>query len=173
MYLSCFWAYVRQPHNHIGWAKPMPFTLLNSTNRRTNLSNFHEKTLRIGGAGKWGFFRVGHYLIFFFFKKEKVFFASSQWKQAAPLYLVRIIYFYTMAGFFRILEKTSSELICTQLYLSKSCNAVLGKRKTLLLTIYSTSNKKGGRYLWPHSTITWIYNDLAVFCKKNSNNNFT
>ena len=83
MYLSCFWAYVRQPHNHIGWAKPMPFTLLNSTNRRTNLSNFHEKTLRIGGAGKWGFFRVGHYLIFFF-QKRKSFFCFISMKTSSP-----------------------------------------------------------------------------------------
>ena len=28
------------------------------TNQRTNPSKFHEKILRIGGAGKWGFFEA-------------------------------------------------------------------------------------------------------------------
>ena len=32
-----------------------------------------------------------------------------------------VIYFCTMEGFFRILEKTSSKLICTQLYILGSC----------------------------------------------------
>jgi hypothetical protein len=30
----------------------MPFASINSTNPRTNPSNFHEKILRIGEAGK-------------------------------------------------------------------------------------------------------------------------
>ena len=38
-----------------------------------------SKKLRIGGAGKWGFFWVGHFE--FLFSKGKI--ASSQWKQAA------------------------------------------------------------------------------------------
>ena len=46
--LGCFWAYVRQPHDHIGWAKSMPFASINSTNPSTNTWNFHQKMLRIG-----------------------------------------------------------------------------------------------------------------------------
>ena len=38
------------------WATPIPFASINPTNPRTNPWNFHEKILRIGGAGKWGFF---------------------------------------------------------------------------------------------------------------------
>ena len=53
-----FWAYVGQPHDHISWAKPMPFASINSTNPRTDPWEFHEKILRIGGAGKWGFFEA-------------------------------------------------------------------------------------------------------------------
>jgi len=34
----------------------MPFAPINSTNPRTNPWKFHKKWLRIGGAGKWGFF---------------------------------------------------------------------------------------------------------------------
>ena len=36
----------------------MPFASINSTNPRTNPWNFHEKILRIGGAGKRGFFEA-------------------------------------------------------------------------------------------------------------------
>jgi hypothetical protein len=42
----------------MGWAKSMPFASINPTNPRTNPWNFHEKILRIGGAGKWGFFEA-------------------------------------------------------------------------------------------------------------------
>ena len=34
--LSCFWAYVGQPHNHRSWATPMPFTSINPINPRAN-----------------------------------------------------------------------------------------------------------------------------------------
>ena len=30
-YFVCFWAYIRQPHGHIGWATSMPFVSINST----------------------------------------------------------------------------------------------------------------------------------------------
>ena len=73
LFLSCFWAYVGQPHDHIGWSTPMPFASINPTNPRTNPWNFHEKILRIGGAGKWGFypFFLSRPFWIFFFKKEK------------------------------------------------------------------------------------------------------
>ena len=48
MFLGCFCPYVRQPHNHIGWATSMAFASINPTYPRTNLWNFHEKILRIG-----------------------------------------------------------------------------------------------------------------------------
>ena len=43
----------------------MPFASINPTNPRTNPWKFHEKILRIGGAGKWVFFWVGHFDFFF------------------------------------------------------------------------------------------------------------
>ena len=56
VFFGCFWAFVGQAHNLIGWARPIPFASINSTNPRTNPWNFHEKILRIGRAGKWGFY---------------------------------------------------------------------------------------------------------------------
>ena len=47
----------------------MPFASINSTNPRTNPWNFHEKILRIGGAGKWGFFEAA--ILNLFFQKKK------------------------------------------------------------------------------------------------------
>ena len=55
-FFTCFWVYVWLPHDHIGWATPMPFASINPTNQRTNPWNFHEKILRIGGTAKWAFF---------------------------------------------------------------------------------------------------------------------
>ena len=101
---ACFRAYVRQPHDHISWATPMRFTSINSTNPRTNPWNFHEKILRIGGAGKWGFFWVGHFDFFCFISM----------KTSSP-FIWGIIYFCNMDVFLRILENTWSELIYTRL----------------------------------------------------------
>ena len=68
VFFGCFRAYVGQPHGHTRWAIPMPFTSINPTNPRTNPWNFYEQILKIGGAGKWGFF-VSAILNFFFPKK--------------------------------------------------------------------------------------------------------
>ena len=48
----------------------------------------------------------------FLLKKKS---ASSQWKSTL-FFVWGIVYFCTMDGFFRILEKTSSKIICTRLY---------------------------------------------------------
>ena len=78
-FFSHFWAYVGQPHDRTGWAKSMPFASINPTNPRTNPWKFHEKILRIGGAGKWVFFEAAilNFLSrpfwFFFFKKKNFF----------------------------------------------------------------------------------------------------
>ena len=58
VFSGCFWAYVWQPHDHKGWVTLMLFVSINSTNPRTNPWKFHEKILRIGGAGKWVFFEA-------------------------------------------------------------------------------------------------------------------
>ena len=47
-----FWAYVGQPHGHIGWAIPMPFPSMNFTNPKTAPWNFHKKILSIGDFEK-------------------------------------------------------------------------------------------------------------------------
>ena len=71
-FFACFWAYVGQPHDHIGWVTSMSFTSINPTNPRTNPWNFYEKILRISGAGKLPFFESA-ILIFFFFQKNNQF----------------------------------------------------------------------------------------------------
>ena len=53
---SHFWAYVGQPHDHIGWTKSMPFASINPTNPRTHPAQFGKKILRIDHLAKWGFF---------------------------------------------------------------------------------------------------------------------
>ena len=52
MFFAENWAYVGQPDNHIGWAKWMPFTLIDPTYPRTNLWNFEENCSAFGGGWK-------------------------------------------------------------------------------------------------------------------------
>jgi hypothetical protein len=68
MHFACFWAYIGQPHDHIGWATSMSFASINPTNPRTNPWNFHKFFLRIGDLKKkiW----AGHFEIFFSKKKN-------------------------------------------------------------------------------------------------------
>ena len=66
-FFACFWAYVGQSHNHIGWATSMPFASINPTNSRTNPWNFHKKILRNGDFKLWpsfdlGFHVCGHFM---------------------------------------------------------------------------------------------------------------
>ena len=70
-FFACFWAYVRQPHNHISWATPMPFASINSSSPRTNPWNFQEKILRIGRAGEWDFYEAA--ILNFHFSKNQWF----------------------------------------------------------------------------------------------------
>ena len=69
---GCFWAYVGQPHGHIGWATSMSFASINPTNPRTNLRNFCKTILRIGDFEKLCFFESA--ILIFFFKKTTYFF---------------------------------------------------------------------------------------------------
>mgnify|MGYP006975916474 CR=1 FL=1 len=70
-FLVCFWAYVGQPHGHIGWAIPMPFVSMNSTNPRTAPWNFNKKILRIGDFEKWPLFESAIFNFIFSKKKKK------------------------------------------------------------------------------------------------------
>ena len=56
VFLGCFGAYAILPHNHIGWARSMPFVSINSTYPRINLWNFRKIILRIGDFEKFSFF---------------------------------------------------------------------------------------------------------------------
>ena len=75
---TCFCPYVRQPHDHIGWAELMAFASINPTNPRTNLWNFRENFLRIGDLEKLSFFELA--ILNFYF-------ASFPWK-SAQIYMV-------------------------------------------------------------------------------------
>ena len=88
-FFACFGAYVGQPHGHIGWAKSMPFASINPTNPRTNPWNFHEKILRIGGAGKWGFFEAA--ILNFLSRPFWIFLCFISVKNPAILYEVSFI----------------------------------------------------------------------------------
>ena len=71
-FFACFWAYVQQPQNHIGWATSMTFASISSTNPRTNQLNFQKKILRIGDFEKLSFFQSS--ILDFFFKTNIFFF---------------------------------------------------------------------------------------------------
>jgi hypothetical protein len=88
-----------------------PFASINSIYPRNNPWNFHEKILRIGGAGKWDFFESA----ILNSKKKIIIIRFISMKTSNP-FIWGIIYFCTMDGFFRILENISSEIICTQLW---------------------------------------------------------
>ena len=64
-FFVCFWAYVGQSLNHIGWATSMPFTSINSTNPRANPWNFGGNCSAFGGGWKPQFFWIYHLAIFF------------------------------------------------------------------------------------------------------------
>jgi hypothetical protein len=66
VFLGCFYPYVKQPHNHIGWAISVPLASINPTNQRTNPWNFHcEKNLRICHFEKWPFWKIGRFGSYF------------------------------------------------------------------------------------------------------------
>ena len=81
---GCFWAYVGQPHGHIGWATSMPFTSINSTNPRTNPWNYREIFWELA------ILKISVFLsrpFWFFFSKNYFLFASFLWK-SAQIYMV-------------------------------------------------------------------------------------
>ena len=86
VFSGCFWAYVGQPHDLISWAVPMPFASINSTNPRSNPWEFHEKILRIGGAGKWVFFEAA--ILNFLSRPFWIFFCFISVNNPALLYEV-------------------------------------------------------------------------------------
>ena len=118
-FFVCFWAYVGQPHNLISWVVPMPFKSINSTIPRTNPWKFHEKILRIGGAGKRGFFEAA---ILNFLSRPFWFFLLHLCEKSSP-FIWGIIFFCTMDGSSRILKKTSFQFFCTRLYMKIFCAA--------------------------------------------------
>ena len=69
VFLGCFWAFVGQPHNYIGWARPMPFVSINSTNPRTNPWNFHRKKFENLPFWKMAILKNRPFWIFFIKKK--------------------------------------------------------------------------------------------------------
>ena len=129
-FFPCFRPYVGQPHSHIGWAKSMPFTSINPTNPRTDPWNFHEKILRIGGAGKWGFFEAA--ILNFLSRPFWIFFLLHLCEKSSH-FIWGIIFFCTMDSFSRILEKKLSELLCTRLYMF---NFSINSHNNVVFTIY-------------------------------------
>ena len=85
----------------------MPFKSINCTHPRTNPRNFQEKILRIGEARKMTcLVFVFSFLVIGLFKIQKT----------PRRFIWGSVYFCTVDGFFRILKKAVSELICIRLY---------------------------------------------------------
>ena len=82
VFLGCFWASIKQPNNHIGWATSMPFAWISTTNPRTNRWNFHKNISRIGGFENLSFFWVAH-----FWKKIS---KKKNWKSVKVYWLTRM-----------------------------------------------------------------------------------
>ena len=98
--LGCFWSFVGQPHNYIGWARPMPFASINSTNPRTNPRNFHEKNFENWWSWKMIFFSRPLWISF----SRKFFcFVFFQWKNLG--FYMRYHFFLHYGWFFQNLGK--------------------------------------------------------------------
>ena len=69
LFFAYFRPYVGQPDSHIGSAISIPFASIYSTDPRTNLWNFREKILRIGGFEKLSFLSRPFWI---FFPKKNV-----------------------------------------------------------------------------------------------------
>ena len=67
---ACFWAYVGQSHNPIGWATSMPFASINPTKPRTSPWNFGRNCSAFGNVEKLIFFESA--ILNFFFKKKNL-----------------------------------------------------------------------------------------------------
>ena len=78
-FFACFWAYVGQPHNHIGWATSMPFASIYPTDPRTNSWNLCKQYW----YWKTQFFWVGHFDFSF---QQNLFFCFIPMKINRKLY---------------------------------------------------------------------------------------
>ena len=58
-----------KPHDHIGWAKSMPFASINPTNPRANPGNFGGNCSAFGEVEKVSYFESA--ILNFFSKKKK------------------------------------------------------------------------------------------------------
>jgi hypothetical protein len=64
-FLACFWAYVRQPDNHIGLVTSIPFASIYPTHPRNQSLEFLRKNIENLQNWKTPFFWVGHFDFFF------------------------------------------------------------------------------------------------------------
>ena len=109
--LPLFWAYVWQPDDHISLATSMLFGSIYPTHPRTNPWNHCKKILKFGRAENDIFW----FLVFGYWVFQKKIFVCFFPMEISLAFIWGIIYFCSMDGFFRILEKTTSKLICTRL----------------------------------------------------------
>ena len=101
MFLGCIWACVGQPRVHIGWATKDQFM------------KFSGKNIENWRSWKMRFFWGGH---FEFFKSAILNFFLLHISEKPSPFILGIIFFCTMDGFSRILEKKGGGLLCTRLY---------------------------------------------------------
>ena len=151
-FLGHFWTHVGQSYSHIGCAKPMPFASINSTNPRTNPWKFHEKILRIGGAGKWGFFEAAilnflsrpFWIFFFCFISVK-----------NPAHLYEVSFFFLHYGWF--FQNLGKEAVRTFMHTTVHTN-VCSAHILMIITLNMYSNE----VFFQFSTCQWNFQGVFV-----------
>ena len=101
------------------------------------------------------FFWVGHFD--FFFQEKKIFCFISM--KTSSLFIWGIIYLCNMDGFFRILEKTTSELICTRLYLSTYLPIFFNFKNLKSIPRYCSAQC---RHLISHANLILTFSDILI-----------
>ena len=109
--LGFFWAYVRQPHDHIGWATSIPFASINGFHPRTNPWNFWKWELAVLKVLSRKFW-------FFFFKKICFCFIPMNSVNVSWVSRLVRIFFYQA-------KLDPDQILCTLLFVSLVLESVL------------------------------------------------
>ena len=116
------------------------------------IHKFSQKIIENWRSWKMTFFRRPFWIFF----SEKNFFFCFILLKRPKAFIWGIIFFCTMDEFFRILEKTSSELICTRLYVMTGLSSSLARfgnnyNQPYLLKLWRLLDTGG--HLWHNQSI--------------------
>ena len=102
---TLFRAYIGQPDDHV--VTSMFFTSV------YNYYSSKDHSLELSRKKNWELLMLENYIFFGYLVFQKKILNENH----VGIHMRGIFYFCTIEGFFRILKKTSSELICTPLYM--------------------------------------------------------